>query len=49
MHLIRTDSLTCARYFEYRYREILKFREETDLFGINWATTYYLKTQNLIM
>jgi len=40
--LIRTDPVTCARYFDYRYREVLKLMKKPGgIFRSNFVTTYY--------
>jgi len=39
--LIRTDQVTCARCFDYRYREVPKLMKKPGgIFGINFVTTY---------
>jgi len=44
--LIRTDSVTCARYFDYRYREVLKLMKKPGgIFGSNFVTTYYWRVE----
>jgi len=39
--LIRTDPVTCVRYFDYRYRKDLKLMKKPGgIFGSNFVTTY---------
>jgi len=44
--LIKTDPVTCARYFDYRYREVLKLlKRPGGIFGSNFITTYYWRVE----
>jgi len=44
--LIRTDPLTCARYFDYRCREVLKLMKKPGgIFGSNFVITYYWRVE----
>jgi len=40
--LIRTDPVMCARYFDYRYREVIKLMKKPwGILGSNFVTTFY--------
>ncbi|XP_050339187.1 uncharacterized protein LOC126765663 [Bactrocera neohumeralis] len=44
--LIRSDAVTCARYFDYRYRQILKlFKDNTGIFGTHFVKNYYWRVE----
>jgi len=44
--LIRTDPVTCARYSDYRYREVLKLMKKPGrIFGRNFVTTNYWRVE----
>ncbi|KAM8702289.1 hypothetical protein ACLKA7_007631 [Drosophila subpalustris] len=44
--LIRTDPVTCARYFDYRYREVLKLMKKPGgVFGLNYVEKYYWRVE----
>ncbi|XP_069969212.1 uncharacterized protein [Bactrocera oleae] len=44
--LIRSDTVTCARYFDYRYRQILKlFKDNAGIFEEHFVTNFYLRVE----
>ncbi|OFC61133.1 hypothetical protein BBW68_13460 [Candidatus Erwinia dacicola] len=44
--LIRSDAVTCARYFDYRYRQILKlFKDNAGIFGEHFVTNFYWRVE----
>jgi len=43
--LIRSDPVTCSRYFDYRFRQLMKLLKSSEIFGVLRLVHYYWRIE----